>query len=85
MIFRFLGGFSGSAFLSIGGATISDLFTDEEVGTYVLLNEIMLFDVLTLPLPGLWPHTQSPHLSVPSSHQYSVGTYLGLVPEMQHI
>ncbi|KAI0344743.1 MFS general substrate transporter [Trametopsis cervina] len=33
LVFRFLGGCCGSAFLSIGGATISDLFSDEEVGT----------------------------------------------------
>lgn len=33
MIFRFLGGVAGSAFLSIGGGTISDLFTPEEVAT----------------------------------------------------
>ncbi|KAI0683311.1 major facilitator superfamily domain-containing protein [Cytidiella melzeri] len=33
LVFRFLSGLCGSAFLSIGGATISDLFNDEEVGT----------------------------------------------------
>ncbi|KAI0093177.1 major facilitator superfamily domain-containing protein [Irpex rosettiformis] len=33
LVFRFLGGLAGSAFLSLGGATISDLFNDEEVGT----------------------------------------------------
>ena len=33
LIFRFLCGLAGSAFLSLGGATISDLFNDEEVGT----------------------------------------------------
>ncbi|KAK7692952.1 hypothetical protein QCA50_004593 [Cerrena zonata] len=33
MIFRFLGGIAGSAFLSIGGGTISDLFTPDQVAT----------------------------------------------------
>ncbi|CAL1707709.1 unnamed protein product [Somion occarium] len=33
MIFRFLGGVAGSAFLSIGGGTISDLFDDATVAT----------------------------------------------------
>ncbi|KAJ3554516.1 hypothetical protein NM688_g3071 [Phlebia brevispora] len=43
MIFRFLCGFSGSAFLSIGGGTISDLFTDEEVGTPMAAYTISTF------------------------------------------
>ena len=37
LIFRFLGGLCGSAFLSIAGGTVSDMFTDDTVATYGLL------------------------------------------------
>lgn len=43
MIFRFLGGVAGSAFLSIGGGTISDLFTPDQVATYVSKLLILIF------------------------------------------
>lgn len=35
MIFRFLTGFAGSAFLSVSGGAISDVFKNENVATYV--------------------------------------------------
>lgn len=33
LIFRFLTGFAGSAFLSVSGGAISDVFPNEKVGT----------------------------------------------------
>jgi hypothetical protein len=35
MVFRFLTGFAGSAFLSVSGGAISDVFKNENVATYV--------------------------------------------------
>ena len=35
LIFRFLGGYSGAAFLSIAGGSVSDMFSNSEVATYV--------------------------------------------------
>ncbi|THH01123.1 hypothetical protein EW026_g1516 [Hermanssonia centrifuga] len=43
LIFRFLGGFCGSAFLSVGGGTISDLFSDEDVATPMAAYTISTF------------------------------------------
>jgi predicted MFS family arabinose efflux permease len=33
MVFRFLTGFAGSAFLSVSGGAVSDVFTNAKVGT----------------------------------------------------
>lgn len=33
MIFRFLCGFAGSAFLSVAGGTVADLFENDKLGT----------------------------------------------------
>ncbi len=35
LIFRFLAGYSGAAFLSIAGGSISDMFSNSEVATCV--------------------------------------------------
>lgn len=37
LIFRLIGGFCGSAFLSVAGGSVSDLFDDKSVAKYVLL------------------------------------------------
>jgi MFS family permease len=37
LIFRFITGFCGSAFLSVAGGTASDLFDNQHVATYVCL------------------------------------------------
>ncbi len=36
LIFRFITGFSGSAFLSVAGGSVSDLFDNAKVATYVI-------------------------------------------------
>ena len=36
LIFRFLAGYSGAAFLSIAGGSVSDMFSTSEVATYVV-------------------------------------------------
>jgi MFS family permease len=33
LIFRFLCGFAGSAFLSVAGGTVADLFENDKLGT----------------------------------------------------
>lgn len=33
LIFRFLSGFAGSAFLTVSGGTITDIFPNDKVGT----------------------------------------------------
>lgn len=38
LIFRFLTGFAGSAFLSVGGGSIADLFVGAKVLTCVFLS-----------------------------------------------
>ncbi|KIP02962.1 hypothetical protein PHLGIDRAFT_78342, partial [Phlebiopsis gigantea 11061_1 CR5-6] len=43
LIFRFLAGFCGSAFLSIGGATITNLFRPEDVGVPMAAYTISTF------------------------------------------
>lgn len=46
MIFRFLTGFAGSAFLSVAGGSVSDLFENDKVGPSVAssLSLLLLFD-----------------------------------------
>ncbi|PSS18916.1 hypothetical protein PHLCEN_2v3176, partial [Hermanssonia centrifuga] len=55
LIFRFLGGFCGSAFLSVGGGTISDLFSDEDVATPMAAYTISTFvgPIITPVFSGL--------------------------------
>jgi len=43
LIFRFLGGFSGAAFLSVAGGSVSDLFTDEHVANPMAVYTISPF------------------------------------------
>ncbi|KAI0790633.1 MFS general substrate transporter [Abortiporus biennis] len=43
MIFRFLGGLGGSAFLSIAAGTITDMFSDDDVGTPMAAYTISTF------------------------------------------
>ncbi|KAJ3488936.1 hypothetical protein NLI96_g2480 [Meripilus lineatus] len=43
LIFRFLGGLCGSAFLSIAGGTVSDMFTDDTVATPMATYTISTF------------------------------------------
>lgn len=43
LIFRFLTGFAGSAFLSVSGGSISDMFTNDQVATYVCTIRLMSF------------------------------------------
>ena len=37
LIFRFFAGFCGSAFLSVAGGSISDMFDDDNVAKYVFV------------------------------------------------
>jgi hypothetical protein len=41
MIFRFLTGFAGSAFLSVSGGAISDVFKNENVATQVQISHYL--------------------------------------------
>jgi MFS family permease len=47
-IFRFITGFCGSAFLSVAGGSVSDLFSNETVAKYVFSLSVKMLDQSTL-------------------------------------
>lgn len=47
LIFRFFTGFCGSAFLSVAGGSVSDLFNDRTVAKYVPFDYHLDTEILT--------------------------------------
>jgi hypothetical protein len=49
-MFRFVSGFSGATFLSVAGGSISDMFSNAKVGTWVFLDSISWLHIKTVRL-----------------------------------
>ena len=76
LVFRFLTGFSSSAFLSVAAGSISDMFHPEEVAMYVLTDTTKDNSNLAVQPDGcvhlfavLWPGARPRHIRFPCASE----------------
>lgn len=75
LVFRFVTGFCGAAFLSVSGGSVSDMFPNATVGTCVFssISTKLISKLTTLPWLVQWRYTLCQHFLVRKLDYFSAG------------